>query len=547
MSSTHNNEYRQTIEQNLAMAEERTAKFESKNAAAQFSLYYAQGATERAVEDIAQIDHLLMLAQQTNQQAVQVNNSMDKLLTTTENIDTGVAAAVSSASTAAANMQTASTAIAQLAADIGAAVALVTEMDLGTEIIKLINQTNKLITKTTYNAERASLSAMQGSVDASEIIASQVAKEASELSEQIASTLKLVSTELETLTAQDVSAGDRFAANARHEKKAEGDLANSMAKLDASAEQIKQINQRLNYALTANSTPAAEQPPSVSVRFRQYNDPFASAPLAGARYFLLFAPADQRELITLEQAESLFTSSEGDEEPLFYPVDLAALADGELHWQRDIDATRYLSENDSSRMQAGSTYVVFLYIQLPEEYKKLRNDFDDVLSAPSQPVTPSYLLPIPEQVSLSQASSSDQLPALEFSIADEVPAGTQFRCILLPDELVDEHVNTQERALGEIDAGFLFNLAIAEQIPAASYSVAQQTDAHTDYRAELRPDSQDNFGNLLVPGKPYFAVVLAVFDYDQAEAVHLFDHSEAPALGRYTSNMSPLTANPVHL
>lgn len=56
--------------------------------------------------------------------------------------------------------------------------------------------------------------------------------------------------------------------------------------------------------------------------------------------------------------------------------------------------------------------------------------------------------------------------------------------------------------------GFIFNLTIAEHIPAANYVVATAGSLNNTWQAVIGPDTTDNFGNLLLPGLQYVPVVL---------------------------------------
>ncbi|MGB8192690.1 MAG: hypothetical protein WCF67_12260 [Chitinophagaceae bacterium] len=71
--------------------------------------------------------------------------------------------------------------------------------------------------------------------------------------------------------------------------------------------------------------------------------------------------------------------------------------------------------------------------------------------------------------------------------------------------------------------GFFFNLDMAEQVLAGNYTPTTKVD-NGNWKALVGPETTDNFGNRLIPGRTYIPVVLTV---SAASEEHLPEYRNA--------------------
>jgi len=94
----------------------------------------------------------------------------------------------------------------------------------------------------------------------------------------------------------------------------------------------------------------------------------------------------------------------------------------------------------------------------------------------------------------------------------------------LADNIAAKQMALNSKAVSSESPGFIFNLTIAEQIPAGNYISAisypigtPDADSLTQYfcYATIGPDTTDIFGNLLVDGAAYHLFVLSIADVEE--------------------------------
>jgi hypothetical protein len=142
--------------------------------AAMFSLYYAQGATVTAHEQLNLASAELAEKTLVKQQAVISSNSSNNQLFAATQANQYVKQSVTNNAVCAANVQVAANAILRLAGDLGSVYSMVNAVGPDTDIFDQAREARDLINKTAGEAGVASRIAMNASVLAAEVSASTV-------------------------------------------------------------------------------------------------------------------------------------------------------------------------------------------------------------------------------------------------------------------------------------------------------------------------------------------------------------------------------------
>jgi len=515
-------------------------KTKSAKTAAQYSLYFAQGALIKAKDKLSEVKIKYDKAHLIDNQGIENNNVATNLSATSADVASNVTASVTNMATAAADVQVAAMAIAKLAADVGSAYNLAQASDFNGDIYEMAKRTNHLIQTTSYNAELASQTALEASAATAEIIAPAIVKDVALVQSEIDNVLKITTAEFDKLQTQRSVDNTRVAAASKQERAAEGLLTDAKLEYRSVKATLKHSNKRLNHNLVVTCPPSSTEDISIEISFDKYRYPFPlkshPEPEQGTpedssdaiKYYAVLVSAASKNLFTPKKAETTFNKYKSSR---FHEI--------EANTDNTLPISDTLQDVDGHKIKIGQPYVVFLYIELPQWYKRELNDFSDLLSAPSQEFSPRYQLPLPSSKPVVKQGIKDDSLTLTFSVS-KVVKGAEYRCIFIPTNtppkgvfMTDSSaiVNTSSPAKPE-DLGIYFNRRIAEQVPAANYTRAHNTVATNDYVATIGRDTTDNFGNELVKGQMYFVVILAVMGTDNP---------------KYQSEMSSTTDYPIQL
>lgn len=221
----------------------------NQETAAKLTLYYAQGATEKAVSQLSKDQ----AAAATNQQQLQV--AMDSLGLSKSLIDTAKVAAKDAdkthklATVVAADVESATQDLTQLAADIAAAYAVASSKDLGSEINELVHICLGLTKKAAQDAETASVLAMDTTIEAAQSKAPLVLEQAGVLTEDIDRLAKQLSLDHNKLQKIIEQRNEAVGAALLQENQEDGRF--QLAKQEEEALTYSQgfANQHLNYNL----------------------------------------------------------------------------------------------------------------------------------------------------------------------------------------------------------------------------------------------------------------------------------------------------------
>ena len=159
--SAYNENLQQTVLAVLTDLQKQQQKLASDDQTALFNLYYAQGAEITARDKLNSVIKAYGKAVALDEQGVQNDNLATNLLASATEYEENVAATVTNSAMAASNVQIASKAIAQLAADIGSAFNIVSAADYESDIVTSTARANDFIVETAYSAEDASRMSME--------------------------------------------------------------------------------------------------------------------------------------------------------------------------------------------------------------------------------------------------------------------------------------------------------------------------------------------------------------------------------------------------
>ncbi|WNJ96739.1 hypothetical protein RND59_06595 [Vibrio ruber] len=520
-------------------------KLASKRRSAQYSLYYAQGAQLTALDNLEATSDQLEAVRLINQQGVKNDNLMNNLVASTHLIQTNATTTVGNSATAATNLQTAATAVAKLAADIGSALNIAAAACYGTDIYKKTLEANSFIRETANQAEYASQKAMNASSSSSEVIAKALESSATRAKAELEKLLTATQAQFKTLSSARVAEQEAFATSSQTEKKAEGALEDAQSAESAINGSVAVSNQTLNMNLTA----VAQDDQQITVSFQSLATAFsqlpeqcaaqlgkadASLPAPVSDYFVFIVSADKKSSVKLEQVESIFAEYQ---QQRFTEVK-EGNKDSEGNYQVVIKYDNSCLDFAGNPLKLGSDYLVYVYAVLDLAYQKYIGSYSNLLSSASQPFTLLTPLPAAKKISFDEDTRE-----ISFSVTANLKHEPECRVMLLPAYqpltgglMIDQNSTSSNSALN-----FYFNQSIAMQISSANYQLANiesttLKNGKLTHRmsATLPDDMTDNFGNPLITGMFYIPVVLS---------------TPTPGVeqGWYASSLSSLDTDPVRI
>jgi hypothetical protein len=407
--NTYNENLQQTVINTLAALSARQSQLASAQTAAQYSLYYAQGAEITARDKLTATNKTVVFCQSVNDQSLINDNQATNLFATVTAANTSVSASNTNMATAASNVQIASNAIAMLASDIGAALNIATASLFNTDSYKKILDANNFVNDVANDSKNVSMLAMDASGRSSEIIATALLAQTNTVTTKTDNLLAATQTELNKFSELSISEYKVVSQTAKAEQLAEGALLDADKEASAIVRAYANANDRLNLGLSVSVNSGTQ----ISVAFSALPSPlptFLAQPASGIaipganpNYYLTLVPADKMVMFSTDQAEQLFASRLPEDKTQFYPL------------TPNPKGSSVVLVNDAfnSPIQAGSSYVAFLYIALSMEYKRFIGNFSDLLSAPGQTFIPATTLPLAKKC--TDKLSADVLASLDAS------------------------------------------------------------------------------------------------------------------------------------
>ncbi len=614
MSNTFNENTQLTVTETLESFIAEEQKRQSNLSCAKQALFYAEKAVADADFKLRGTLNQLKSKKRLNAAALEVRNQGANLQSSVGNNEQNAKKLVNNIATAAADVQSAALAITRVSADIGAAYNLVSASDFDTDIYHLTKHTNDFVRKTALKAEQASLRVSEASADAAEIIAKQVGDEMGTVKKGIDNFYDDINKQVRDLTELEKAEYQAWQGQSNRERSCLGRLADANKENTASIKAFLEANDQLNYSLTPHVVDSQQ----IQVSFTPLQVPFlhqleADAKdedgagkqgdlRAGIRYFVTLVPNEKKLLFRYHEAELNFQERKSSCYVEVKPADKPEPGPGQvpdgilpgpfsspenannfvdatpLAQLNSIDLTK-VTDSSGEAIVPGKEYVLFLYIELPQSFKKFVNNYNDLLSAPSQRFAPADKLALPGQLTLRQqetryditrqaeAKTSDENaggPAihaiskgqvgkheaitalgdvsLECTIVHDLPDGVEYRALLLP---ADRPAIASQTALAEkLDKtqrphlNFYFDQEIAELIPASNYTLGKivykndylATDDTVGYHYvfDLNDATTDICGDPIESGQVYFVVILALIDGKADNAKQFITQMTAP-------------------
>lgn len=496
------NSYNENLQANivgsLQSQELEQKKMEAQLNASMFTLYYAEGARIAAGEKLDSAFNLLKFQRGVKEQAVHNSSISTNLLASAQQQKKYVAQAVANSSVSAANLQALSNKIVRLSGDIGNIFSIVNAADFGTQICQQVKDIYEKISSTAYLAEKTSLNAMDASKLIAEVSSSSVADQAKSTNDIISGLLKVVSSEFDNTAALVIADNAAFASASVAEKQAEGIVEDANVEYHATQKayqlNIRELNLDLRIAEKSNI--------GYKVGFSPFRSPFHDQLLHGEKpdahypvkdYYIMLVKDNQKTTFSIAKAEALLM--EGTDQALKVSLD-------EQKYKNKIVEQVFISQlndSDGDPMELGKSYVVFVMAVLAEEYKKMLNNFDDYLSAPSEEFALVNTLASVKSVKAHQARQTITFTAPD----DNDDYNVEYRCMFLPDnrDLVVGLLTANGLQSVELEAEKLARIAeeydpkIAEleaeiiSIEATIESIRQQQTINTKEAAENKKEN----------------------------------------------------------
>ena len=544
--NTYSENLQQTVSDTLMALTDQQTKIVSAQVAAQYSLYYAQGTEITAIDKLATTESQAHYYQKVNDQGVINDNQAINILASATHANSSVVSTVSNISTAAANVQIASNAIALLASDIGAALNIATASLFGTDSYKKINEANSFINEVANDAKNASLASMDASSYTSEIIAGSVLAQATTVKAKIDNLLKVTQSEFNSLAALEITENQTLWATKNAERKAEGVLKDADSDVIAITNAYNKANNQLNLGLSVS----VQSGTRISVSFNALSNPFPTfqsplataitvpsitVPTSPATYYLAIVPADKQTLFSLDQAEQLFAQKNSAQ---FIPVSAPANL-FPIDFSKGTDGSYKNKDVYNEPVKAGKAYVAYLYIELNNDYKRYIGNFSDILSAASQPFVPATPLPLAQKIISDTPTTNPTAPVAQISFItsnydhSDINVQLKFCCIFVEiNKLKPLSLMHSDDPLTS-NIPIYFNIGLAEQVSPANYytQLTPTTDGTSccchggTVVITIPSDVTDNFGNPIIPGEIYQPYILTLVN-------------DPSKIGQYTSVLS---------
>ncbi len=457
--------------------------------AAGFTLYYAQGATIAAEEKLEEARAGAAIKETVNKQTAINSNIANNLLTSASQGSQYANQSISNTAICASNVQVAANAIIRLATDIGSIMSIVAAADSFSDIQKQTENVYDLMNDIGYSAEMVSQLAMDASMLTAEVSSSAVLDQAKKINEQLNNSLNATSAELDTALQSVAASSAPLAKAGAAESLAGGALTAISAAYNASRLAYNANNKILNLDLRVPDTGITDS--SFVVHFTKVNYPVS-------HYYVVlvkdtkkstFSIINAENQLSQEQTQILISVSMPHVSSAVHPTPINT----QVNFFDMPGTNKILKDSDGDDVAQGQRYVVFAFAVLTDAYKKEINNFDNFLSAPSEPFILTIKLKAVNSNTIT-VKSVDDLQKLEFTTAEDAAYDPEYRCIFLPASVPD----------------LLFNVTIAEQIPTGNYSMAKKKDLKNLYEVCIGPGTTDCFGNPLVPKKAYLPVILTV-------------------------------------
>ncbi|NOQ72950.1 MAG: hypothetical protein GQ574_13155 [Crocinitomix sp.] len=452
--NTYNENLRTSIVNSLDEQAASLQKTHSALGAQEISLYYAQGALITANDKFDATLKVYEHQQDTLGSVNENNNSVINVVDAATQEKSCVDQAVKNTAVAASNVQIAANAIVSLAGDIGNVFSIVSAADYNSQIYTETLAVKNNMDTTAYNSKLASQYAMEATMRVSSITAGTVLTEAQATGAALETLNESFKGQFEktsaTLDAENSAAG---VAN-NLEKKAEGLTVDLNAANFGLRTGYKLSNLELNSGLTLLGGKDKPTATSFAYAFSPYMTPLYPTKNAQNEdqsavetYYIIIVESSSKSTFSVASAETALNAGGPNKKPRFLSHDSKPLKSGVSIWG-NVTIADYADSNGND-IALGTEYCLFLYVKMTDEYKKMINNYEDVLSAGSQ----SFEL-------------TNQLAAANFPKLNATPGSPDPKVLVVTDNKIE-------------------------------FKAEQAEDYLMHYRVMLLPNSSDKVGSLL--------------------------------------------------
>lgn len=383
---------------------------------AKLGLYHAHGLTSKTEKQ-------LLLDQEKSAEAAEQNKVASLGVTAAQNIITAANAAVldagnttRSASTTAASVQKAATALTNLSGNVATIAAVAGSLDNGSKIQALVQKANAATKKAARLAEEASIIALNLTIEASKSSAANVVSQANTVRTNISTLQKSFAdtfSKQQELITSDLTVVSSAITNESQES---GSYKTALAELNAITNSENFINKHLNNNLTCviegegSDTPVGSEGNKFSLSFDAFKESEDGKSII-SEYRLLIVKKDDASSFTVESAKAVLNLSES---ALNY---VAIKPAGKATYSNTYYTAEYYSihptdtvaqppvacDYNGIAVQRGVAYTFFVYVVYTPEYQAYYDDANGVLSQPGLSFTLATDLPVVTQNNLAMA------------------------------------------------------------------------------------------------------------------------------------------------
>lgn len=372
--------------QNQSLAEK---SIYSKLNATMFKLYYAEGATISAGEQMKMAKQDMKIKEAVKNATVNNTNMSNNQLASAKQANQYYKQSINNMAVCAANVQVAANAIVKLAGDVGSIFSIVNAADRYSDIFQDTVVVRGLIDNTAHAAEEASKLAMDTSMYTSEVSVPTVLDKSTNTNSTINNLLTINSKAFDDASAVVNSDNSTLATVSANEKLAEGEFEDIAIDFRATKQAYNSSNKELNLDLWVSK----ESGTSYKITFNQLDNPFHESDVVHD-YHLIVVKESKSAIFTISNAEVIRQNSlglpEGKVSQQF--INVAIPEKGPL--EKEINFFNYpillgsasnpVIDSDGDPMKLGVNYVVFVMAVYNDRYKRVINNFTDFLSAPSR-------------------------------------------------------------------------------------------------------------------------------------------------------------------
>lgn len=552
---------------------------------ASLGYYFAQGERDRCEERLVRHKKIAKVKGLVKSLAVGYSTRTTNIVAASVQANGDTQSVTKNAATAAANVQYAANAIVRLAGDVGNALSILNAADRESDLYIQAKGAGKFIDDVAVLAEQTSDTAMNFSKKVSETMSADVLKMSQACDTDIKNQLIVTSKQFDDISTLIVQDNQNWASSKVAVSGAYRVLAGASVEYTATKHAFTMCNVQLNMNLEANQG-ISQNGKTFNVSFNAYQPPFEVAsidknddktkiPSASIdAYYIMIAKESKAGLFSLANAEAFLAAKTSSRYFKLNPGEIAYNTEFLVHdkaVKEMPEKSHQIFDTDGDPIVKGQSYCAFVIVTFTNEYKKLLDNFNDFISAPSTPfiITRRIAAPFLSQAviddnrkqklpqivkdwEIREATKSNHFADIEFTepAENEGIQKVQYRCILLKEKdsrfaiYSDDHTTarkaekakdivldptTQATFISGLDIikdktnvdlevlsdniDFVFSDYLASQVSKGNYSPF--TVDHKDskkYKVTFAADTLDNFGNAIIPNQKYIPAVYATYD-----------------------------------